>query len=129
MASTTMTSVRPRRDKHPARSARILSTGLAVMGTLGISSALTVSAQAAQQSTSLDPQLGVVDTASQQVSAQVAAPTVPGSATPAHTPLAPTNTAQSSPIATAPAVPQVINVPIPVAPQVAWTPPATSGSK
>ena len=126
----TMTNVRPRRDKHPARSARILSTGLAVMGTLGISSALTVSAQAAQQTPLLDPQLAAVDTASQQVSAQAIAPTAPGSAAPAQTPLATTATAaQSSPIATAPTAPQVIDVPIPVAPPVAWTPPATSGSK
>lgn len=125
----TMTNVRPQRDKHPARSARILSTGLAVMGTLGISSALTVSAQAAQQTPLLDPQLAAVDTASQQVSTQAIAPTAPGSATPAQTPLATTAAAQSSPIDTAPTAPQVIDVPIPVAPLVPWTPPATSGSK
>lgn len=124
-----MTNVRPRRDKHPARSARILSTGVAVMGTLGISSALTIAAQAAQQNTLLDQQLGVMDTESQQVSAQVAAPTAPGPATPAQTQLASGASAQNAPTATTQTAPQVINVPIPEAPQVAWAPPATSGSK
>ena len=36
----------PKRDKHPARSARILSTGLALTSTLGLSAAYTLAAQA-----------------------------------------------------------------------------------
>jgi len=45
--TTTMTDSRaPKRDKHPARSARILSTGLALSSTLGLSAAYTLAAQA-----------------------------------------------------------------------------------
>ena len=45
--SMTMTESRaPKRDKHPARSARILSTGLALTSTLGLSAAYTLAAQA-----------------------------------------------------------------------------------
>ena len=43
----TMTESRaPKRDKHPARSARILTTGLALSSTLGLSAAYTLAAQA-----------------------------------------------------------------------------------
>ena len=38
---------RPKRDRHPARSARILTTGLSIASTLGLMSALRVEATAA----------------------------------------------------------------------------------
>jgi len=45
--TTTMTESRaPKRDKHPARSARILTTGIALSSTLGLSAAYTLAAQA-----------------------------------------------------------------------------------
>ena len=44
---TTMTESRaPKRDKHPARSARILTSGLALSSTLGLTAAYTWAAQA-----------------------------------------------------------------------------------
>ena len=106
-----------KRDKHPARAARILTTGLAVVTTLGVSSALTLAAQASANNEAvnapvLDPSLGVgVSTA----------PTAPAAATPVTSNQVVANTA-------APA-PQVVDVQVPAAPQAAWVAPATSGSK
>jgi len=108
-----------KRDRHPARSARILTTGIAVASTLGISTALTLAAQAsanneATNTPALDPAL---------VAAGPVTPTVPSA------PSAPSSAAPATPVVTATtAAPQVIDVPVPVAPQVFWTPPATSGS-
>ena len=47
---------RPKRDRHPARSARILTTGLSIASTLGLMSALRIEATAsAANSTALLP--------------------------------------------------------------------------
>jgi len=110
-----------KRDKHPARAARILTTGLAVVTTLGVSSALTLAAQASANNEAvnapvLDPSLGVGVSA-----APTQAPTAPAAATPVTSNQVVANTA-------APA-PQVVDVQVPAAPQAAWVAPATSGSK
>jgi len=107
------TNSRNKRQKHVARSARILSTGIAVASTLGISTALTLAAQASANNEAvntpvIDPSLATAGTA---------------------TPTAPSSPAPATPVVTAaPAAPQVIDVQVPVAPQSSWTPPATSGS-
>ena len=107
------TNSRAKRDRHPARSARILTTGIAVASTLGISTALTLAAQAsanneAVNTPAIDPSLATAGTA---------------------TPTAPSSPAAATPVVTAaPAAPQVIDVPVPAAPQGGWTAPATSGS-
>jgi len=112
------TSNGTKRDKHPARVARILTTGIAVVTTLGVSSALTLAAQAstnnaAVSTVTLDPLLRVgVSTAPMQ------APTAPAAATPVT----------SNQVVATPA-PQVVNVQVPAAPKAAWVAPATSGSK
>ena len=112
-----------KRDKYPARSARIITAGIALASTLGLSSAYTIAAQA-KATEGLLPNNATVDPA-QQVVAQapaVNAPTQPAAA--AVTPAA-------APIATAPPAiqaPVVVNI-APPAPQAQWTPPATSGSK
>lgn len=119
----TASTQRTKRDKYPARSARIITAGIALASTLGLSSAYTIAAQA-KVTEGLLPNNATVDPA-QQVVAQapaVNAPTQP--ATAAVTPAA-------APIATAPPAnqaPVVVNI-APPAPQAQWTPPATSGSK
>lgn len=122
-----MTNLRPRRDKHPARSARILSTGIAVASTLGVSTALTLSAQATTQNTPVDGQVATSETAPQEVSAQAVAPSSPGAATPAPAAEIPVTISVAAP--NVPSTPQVIDIPFPAAPQGGWTAPATSGSK
>ena len=110
-----------KRDKYPARSARIVSAGIALASTLGISSAYTIAAQA--ETTGIQNQNNVVVNPAQNVGAVV-------SATAAVT--APTQPAPAAVVAdVAPPVsqtPVVVNI-APPAPQVQWTPPATSGSK
>lgn len=115
---TMTTSNRTKRDKHPARAARILTTGIAVVTTLGVSSALTLAAQASTNNAAvnapiLDPSLGAGVPA-----APTQAPTAPAAATPVA----------SNQVVATPA-PQVVNVQVPAAPQAAWVAPATSGSK
>jgi hypothetical protein len=107
-----------KRDKHPARAARILTTGIAVVITLGVSSALTLAAQASTNNAAvnapiLDPSLGAGVPA-----APTQAPTAPAAATPVA----------SNQVVATPA-PQVVNIQVPVTPQAAWVAPATSGSK
>lgn len=120
------TNHRIKRDRHPARSARILTTGLAVASTLGISTALTLASQAsakndAVNTPTLDPALVAAGTVTPT------APTAPTSPSAPTTPSAPSSAAPATPVVTAAtAAPQVVQVP--VAPQVFWTPPATSGS-
>ena len=105
-----------KRSKHPARSARIISSGIALASTLGISSAYTIAAKA--ETTGNQIQNNSILALPQNVLATVpatiavAAPTQPASAATA----APTSQA-----------PVVVNI-APPAPQVQWTPPATSGS-
>jgi hypothetical protein len=110
-----------KRDKYPARSARIVSAGIALASTLGISSAYTIAAQA--ETTGIQNQNNVVVNPAQNVGAVVPA-------TAAVT--APTQPAPAAVVAdVAPPVsqtPVVVNIAPPV-PQVQWTPPATSGSK
>lgn len=76
-----------KRDKHPARSARILSTGIALTSTLGLSAAYTLAAQAkalsnvglSDPSVAADPTLVPAGDIAQ---VPAVAPTVPASATP-----------------------------------------------
>ena len=84
----TMTESRaPKRDKHPARSARILSTGLALTSTLGLSAAYTLAAQAkalnnvslSDPTVAVDPALVPVGSVAQT---PVVAPTTPSGAAP-----------------------------------------------
>ena len=109
-----------KRSKHPARSARIISSGIALASTLGISSAYTIAAQA--KTTGNPVQNNSILTLPQNVLATVpatnavAAPTQPAPAATAAT-AAPTSQA-----------PVVVNI-APPAPQAQWTAPATTGSK
>lgn len=123
------TNRRVQRDRHPARSARILTTGIAVASTLGISSALTLAAHARVSSEvaktpALAPSLSGVRSVSPS------APTSPAAATPAApnqlraSAVDPTQPA----VTTVPVAPQIIDVPLPAAPQGGWAAPATSGS-
>ncbi|MEJ6627668.1 MAG: hypothetical protein QNL08_00640 [Ilumatobacteraceae bacterium] len=106
-----------KRSKHPARSARIISSGIALASTLGISSAYTLAAQA--KTTGEQIQNNSILTLAQNVLATVPAPTAIAAPT------------QPAPAAAAPAAapaPVVVNI-APPAPQVQWTPPASKGSK
>lgn len=106
-----------KRSKHPARSARIISSGIALASTLGISSAYTIAAKA--EAAGNPVQNNSILTLPQNVLATVpatnaiAAPTQPATAATA----APTSQA-----------PVVVNI-APPAPQAQWTAPATTGSK
>ncbi len=117
-----------KRDKHPARSARIISSGIAIASTLGISSAYTIAAQAKtagdqiQNNSILTLPQNILATV--PATAAIAAPTQP----------APAATVPATPAVAAPAIaatasqaPVVVNI-APPAPQAQWTPPATSGS-
>jgi hypothetical protein len=112
-----------KRSKYPARSARIISSGIAIASTLGISSAFTISAKAENAGKQLQNDL--ILAAVQNVLATVpaataiAAPTQPASAATVATPIAPIAPASQAPV--------VVNI-APPAPQAQWTPPATSGS-
>jgi hypothetical protein len=118
-----------KRSKHPARSARIISSGIALASTLGISSAYTLAAQA--KTTGEQIQNNSILTLAQNVLATVPAPTAiaaptqpaPAAAAPAAAPAAP-----AAPAAAPAAAPVVVNI-APPAPQVQWTPPASKGSK
>ena len=106
-----------KRSKHPARSARIISSGIALASTLGISSAYTIAAKA--EATGNQVQNNSILALPQNVLATVpatnavAAPTQPAPAATA----APTNQ-----------TPVVVNI-APPEPQALWTAPATTGSK
>lgn len=116
----TTTNSRVKRDKHPARSARIISTGIAIAATLGVSSALTIAAQAKSQTEQQTANTSTPDQTMPTVAAQSQAPSTPGSALPVATmPAAPAPTQATTQ--------QTIAIQVPVAPQV-WSPPATSGS-
>lgn len=123
----TATTERTKRDKYPARSARIITAGIALASTLGISSAYTIAAHA-KAAESLLPNNATVDPA-QQVVAQVLAVNAPTQPAPAA--VTPAVATPAAPIATVPPTsqaPVVVNI-APPAPQAQWTPPATSGSK
>ena len=85
---TTMTESRaPKRDKHPARSARILTTGIALSSTLGLSAAYTLAAQAkalnsniaSSSAVAVDPALVPAGSVAQT---PAVAPTAPAGAAP-----------------------------------------------
>ena len=109
-----------KRSKHPARSARIISSGIALASTLGISSAYTLAAQAKTTGEQIqnDPILALPQNVLAAVPATnaIAAPTQPAPA------------ATATPASQAPVV---VNIapPAPPAPQVQWTPPVSKGSK
>jgi hypothetical protein len=112
-----------KRSKHPARSARIISSGIAIASTLGLSSAYTIAAQAKTAGDQIqnNPILSLPQNALAAVPATnaIIAPTQP----------APATTVPATPAiaATASQAPVVVNI-APPAPQAQWTPPATSGS-
>ena len=118
-----------KRSKHPARSARIISSGIALASTLGISSAYTLAAQAKTTGEQIQNN-------STMALAQNVLATVPGtSATAAPTQPAPAAIASATTAIAAPAIaatasqaPVVVNI-APPAPQAQWTAPASQGSK
>jgi len=118
-----------KRSKHPARSARIISSGIAIASTLGISSAYTIAAQA--KTTGNQNQSNSILTLPQNVlatvpaTAAIAAPTQPAPAAVAPAATVPATTAIAAPASQAPVV---VNI-APPAPQAQWTPPASNGSK
>lgn len=114
-----------KRSKHPARSARIISSGIAIASTLGISSAYTIAAQA--KTAGGQVQSNVILASAQNVLALVPATTAITAPTqPAPAAIAPAQAATIAPAAGQ--VPVVVNIAAP-APQAQWTPPATTGSK
>ena len=127
------TNSRAKRDRHPARSARILTTGIAVASTLGISTPLTLAAQASANNEAVNTP--VIDPSLVAASAATpTAPTSPAAATPvapnqvSANAIDPSQTSVTAAVPVVPAAPQVIDVPVPAAPQGGWTAPATSGS-
>ena len=116
-----------KRDKHPARAARIISSGIALASTLGISSAYTIAAKAettgnqVQNNSILSLPQNILATV--PATAVIAAPTQPAPA--ATVPATPATPAIAAPASQAPVV---VNI-APPAPQAQWTPPASKGSK
>jgi hypothetical protein len=106
-----------KRSKHPARSARIISSGIAIASTLGISSAYTITAQA--KTAENQSQNNSILTLPQNVLA-----TVPAT----NAVIAPTQPVPAAIASPASQAPVVVNI-APPAPQVQWTPPASNGSK
>ena len=137
----TMTIERKRRDRHPARSARILSTGIALSATFGLTTAYALAARAQQpQDPAIvppqDPASGalpslattatIANSPQPPATATVVAPSAPAPAAPVS---AAASDQSGATVATAPpttAAP-VITIPVQVALPV-WTPPKTSGS-
>lgn len=115
---------RRRRERHPARSARILVTGAAISATLGLTSAFRVAEVRASQT---DPADGTqaADTGATGGTTPVAAPTTPAPAVPVDTVVPDTSTPSVAPVPATVTQPAVVVVPE-LRPQ--WTPPATSGS-
>ena len=115
-----------KRSKHPARSARIISSGIALASTLGISSAYTLAAQAKtigeqiQNNSILSLPQNILATV--PATAAIAAPTQPAPAA-----IAPEATATAA-VPPASQAPVVVNI-APPAPQAQWTAPASQGSK
>ncbi len=106
-----------KRSKHPARSARIISSGIAIASTLGISSAYTIAAQA--KTTGEQIQNNSILALPQNVLA-----TVPAT----NAVIAPTQPVPAAITSPASQAPVVVNI-APPAPQVQWTPPVSKGSK
>ena len=113
-----------KRSKHPARSARIISSGIALASTLGISSAYTIAAKA--EATGNQVKNNSILALPQNVLATVPATnSVTAPTQPAPAAIVPAPAAIAAPASQAPVV---VNI-APPAPQAQWTPPATSGSK
>jgi hypothetical protein len=95
----TMTESRaPKRDKHPARSARILTTGLALSSTLGLSAGYTLAAQAkALNENSLSTPAVAVDPALVPAGSVAQSPAVAPTAPAAAAPLASQSNNQVTP--------------------------------
>jgi hypothetical protein len=110
-------SLPTKRSKHPARSARIISSGIAIASTLGISSAYTIAAKA--KTTGEQIQNNSILALPQNVFVTV-------SGTSAVT--APTQPAPAAIASPASQAPVVVNI-APPAPQMQWTPPVSKGSK
>ena len=106
-----------KRSKHPARSARIISSGIAIASTLGISSAYTIAARAETMGNQV--QNNSILTLPQNLLA-----TLPGKS---NAIVAPTQPAPAI-AATASQAPVVVNI-APPAPQAQWIAPASQGSK
>ena len=106
-----------KRSKHPARSAKIISSGIAIASTLGISSAYTITAQA--KTAESQSQNNSILTLPQNVLA-----TVPAT----NAVIAPTQPVPAAIASPASQAPVVVNI-APPAPQVQWTPPVSKGSK
>ena len=106
-----------KRSKHPARSARIISSGIAIASTLGISSAYTIAARAETMGNQVqnDPILALP---------QNLLATLPGKS--AVT--APTQPAPAAIATPASQAPVVVNI-APPAPQAQWIAPVSQGSK
>ncbi len=118
-----------KRSKHPARSARIISSGIAIASTLGISSAYTIAAQAKtagdqnQSNSILSLPQNVLATV--PATAAIAAPTQPAPAAAVVPAAVPASATIAAPASQAPVV---VNI-APPAPQAQWTPPVSKGSK
>ena len=95
----TMTESRaPKRDKHPARSARILTTGLALTSTLGLSAAYTLAAQAkALNENSLSTPVVAVDPALVPAGSVAQSPAVAPTAPSGAIPIASQSNGQATP--------------------------------
>lgn len=95
----TMTESRaPKRDKHPARSARILTTGLALTSTLGLSAAYTLAAQAkALNENSLSTPAVAVDPALVPAGSVAQSPAVAPTAPSGAIPIASQSNGQATP--------------------------------
>ena len=106
-----------KRSKHPARSARIISSGIAIASTLGISSAYTIAAKA--ETTGNQVQNNSILALPQNFLA-----TVPAT----NAIVAPTQPAPAAIAATTGQATVVVNI-APPAPQAQWTAPASQGSK
>lgn len=122
---TTNGRVTPKRDKHVARGARVLTTGISIASVLGLTSAYAIAAQHATAALAND-QTAVLPDINQLVAppviVPVIAPSQPAPATPA-TAVAPVAT---TPPTSAPTVTRTINI---KAPQQKRTATKSGGSK
>jgi hypothetical protein len=102
---TTNRAATPKRDKHPARGARVLTTGISIASVLGLTSAYAIAAQQstlalASDSTVITPDIN--QPAAPLAATPVIAPTQPAAATPASSaaPVVTATTPTSAPVIT-----------------------------
>lgn len=82
---TTKGRTTPKRDKHPARSARVLTTGISIASVLGLTSAYSLAAQLNPPVPANEPNasaVGVAPSVAPLANQPVVAPTQPAAATP-----------------------------------------------